>query len=246
MVDEFDELKNNMQSKMISIEFAQACAAGSLEHVKDLYTNYYIKKINFKHKVLKFLKLSENIILNPHINNELPFFTACIQGHTEVINFLLNDKNFFKNFNQETMSRAYLTLFNFGHDNVIKSLIEKLKLNHYVAFNDNDLPLMQHFFIQACKLEKIDILKSFSNKTVLKTYLETNPIKEYIKITNEDIINYLLFDLELGKNDKFIENIDSQLFHSLLDKKENYQDLQKEIGLSNNPTVLTKNKKPKI
>ncbi len=242
IIKDISRLVQDIESNMVHQNFINACLSGNSEYIKELYKKYYTNKINFTGKILKFLKISNDIIINPHMGNEYPLMVSLYNGNKDIIEFFLNDKKFKEQLDITKVASGLIHSIKTNRDEILKIFIDNIEMNNYAEINDEKLPVIQHIFINACKLEKLEILKNIKNMEVLKSYLDNNPIKEKIKIDHKEIINYLIFEFGLTSNNSFSKNIDSPLFHSLLNKNEAYFELNNELPLNS----LNNEKKRKI
>lgn len=239
------DLEKRIRFNILTSDFVSACANGNLENVIKIYNKSYLEKKNLKSKILSILKISDNIILDPHFSNDTPIDVACMYGHKEVVNFLLNDKYFINSLNKNNLSEKVMALVKLKKNDIVKIFIEKIDMDQYFEYNGENLPLMLHLFIEFCNSQNLDMLKSFNTEKI-KECIEKNSTNQNIKIDNKDIIDYLLFTIDIAKYENFTKNIDSPELNLLLAKKAIYNELKNEIILSDDDIKPNKNKKLKL
>lgn len=154
--------------------------------------------------------------LEERVPLHIVFLDACDQGELNVVKFLINSENIMMD---------------------VKSMINGRLTDSHPA---------GECFIDACRNGHLNIVKYLTSAPDLNKKINLNLIDHEFNIENNDILHYLIFDLNLPKNHKLFSNITcspTNLIEELLSKRELFEDISKNLDTNGAKSI---NKRPKL
>jgi hypothetical protein len=250
--------------KQLNKQLITACQIGDTAFIKEFIDSSAIKKINDPIPYKMFMEACNNghleiikeMFLSPHLNkhiNNNPTLPGAINiafrsQHIDIIEFIGHKFNAIEPDNG-SISSGIMEAAEKGHLNVIKHFLEKSTLDM-----DKDLIVHRAFHLSCSKnhLNIIKYLVEFSNVKKICGFSELikDGVSEAYLSRSFDIVKYLIFDLNVPKNDKSMNTLASigRSDFSQLENWFNIRELNQSLAdeLVSSSTNIINTKKPKI
>lgn len=239
----------NLTQKEVEDNILSSSKTGDLAKFKEFFDTYYVNK----HKSIfsSFINIfSKDPILNINIIAKCLVFSA-MYGHKNIVEEIINDKKFIKNINNDHQLTILLVA-------IISPDRLKLHQPSYESFKDiiniiyekvRDQDVfhlsMDRVLLQACENNDLNVVKYIFESPLLKNSLTFEKGHQIIKITDAELLEYLIFQHDLDKVDKFFWRVErNKTVQSILDKKNLIYEL--EDNLPTNEVQSNSTKRIKI
>lgn len=100
--------------------------------------------------------------------------------------------------------------------------------------------LKEYGFIAGCESGNLDVVKFFLNSPKLKSKIDINNIVTKVQITNKEIVNYLIFDFNIPRDNFFAQHIIGDNSDRILEKRDIYNNLNSELSTHESPQSKSK------
>lgn len=210
--------------------------------------SYIISQPSFKEGLEESLFKSHNITHDSAVT-KMTVFTAiglaAKNGHFECADLLTPFEPKYKE--RIAVHIAFLDACGDGDLNTVKFLLNSKSMPHHVPFMINDKLTSAHdfgeCFIDACRGGHLNVVRYLTSEPSLDEKIELELIDKEFSVDNYEIIQHLIFDLNLPNEHRIftkIKTIPEGVIPELLAKRELFEDISKD--LDSNPQKITSKK----
>lgn len=240
----------------VHFKFVDACKSGDLIEFKLLYNEYYLKP---KTKFSSFLRIfNKKPILNldnPKSVDSKTLLVSAFTGQYNIVEEFLKDQKYVDILNEnkilEQSMLGILSPKKLKLSPVEYSTFEKINNIMYEALQDKEYfhSQINLVFLDSCQNGDFHSVKYLLESQHLKKYLtfENNTIPtmfHLVKISNMEILNYLIIDKDMDKNDKFIcKVLQTNSVLQTIEKKNLNSDLSCNLAMNENTSSVKKRNK---
>lgn len=242
--------KEKLTQENVNSLFLNACKTGDYYNFTKLYNDYYLK--HNKSIFSSFLKIfnKEPVLELSELNSKYLLATA-MHGHFNLVKHLLDNKEYVKKINKNDLLLTYLI----GSLNPVRLKVAAIPYEDmkniwdlmYESIKEKNIfhAAINKVFLKSCEEGDFDGVKYITQHTKLKEHLTFDLEYKPIKINDILLLNYLINELNMEKNEKFMNTVKlTDNMKKVIEKKNLYNDLS--INLALNGSSSNYNKRIKI
>lgn len=182
IIRDLDDERYSLNNERMNSKFLTACRDGNLEVVKNLYSQHSktILKNKARYAFYRLGGIESNTlaILNPYYYNNSPLKAAFESNQYEVVEFLLNDKNFIKGYNKDDngfrLAQGLSNAIAYSNLKMIDLVVPFIKNTGDELYND-----IHHGFKAACRKGDVKVIDYILSNTQIKNSLQSKEYTSY-------------------------------------------------------------------